>query len=170
MLGDEYRGVQSKSGITPLLLVVVAGNAVVVQTLARQNPSDVTARIKSDFRMLGIPSGMTPLHLAVTYYSTNHTEIVTSLLEHGANQNAAHDKAGLPPLYCAAVTQNLNGLNAFIFCVGERLQIEKGNGVVSDTALGAAAYAGTTAIVEALLAANANPAHIQNLGSMNPMS
>ena len=85
MLRDEYRGVQSKSGITPLLLVVVAGNAVVVQTLARQNPSDVTARIKSDFRMLGIPSGMTPLHLAVTYCSTNHTEIVTSLLEHGAD-------------------------------------------------------------------------------------
>jgi len=120
--------------------------------------------------MLSITSGMTPLHLAVTYCAQNHTEIVTTLLEHGADPNAAHDKAGLPPLYCAAVTHNLNGLNALIVCAGERLQIEKGNGVVSDTALGGAVYAGTIAIVEALLAANANPAHIQNLGSMNPMS
>ena len=102
----------------------------------------------------------------MTACSANHTEIVTTLLEHGANPNAAHGMAGMPPLYCAAVTQNLNGLNALIVCAGERLQIEKGNGVVSDTALGGAAYAGTTAIVEALLAANANPGHIVSTGNV----
>ena len=165
VLADEHRGVQNQSGITPLFLAVVAGNAVVAHALAQLNPSDVTVQVKSEFRMLSIPSGMTPLHGAVTFCAHNHTEIVTTLLEHGADPNAAHDKARLPPLFCAAVTHNLNGLNALVTCARGRLQIEKGNGAVSDTALGGAAYAGTTAIVETLLAANANPAHINDSGS-----
>ena len=165
MLADEHRGVNIKSGITPFFLAVLAGNAVVVHELARRRPSDVAARVKSNFRMLGIQSGMTPLHGAVTFCAKSHSEIVTTLLEHGADPNAAFDKARVPPLYCAAVTQNLIGLNALVVCAGERLQIEKGNGVVSDTALGGAAYAGTTAIVEALLAANSNPAHFNDSGS-----
>jgi ankyrin repeat protein len=126
----------------------------------------VTVRIKSDFRSLSIAAEMAPLHLAATFCAQNHTEIVTTLLEHGTDPNATHDKAGLPPLFCAAVTHNLSGLNALVVCAGERLQIEKGSGVVSDTALGGAVYAGTTAIVDALLAANTNPAHIISTGNV----
>ena len=163
---DEYKiGVDDAngaiSGVTPLLLAVVAGNSVVVSALAQRKPSDVTVRVKSEFRMLSIAAGMTPLHLAVCYCSANHAEIVTTLLEHGADPNAAFDKAGLPPLFCAGVTHNIKGLNALITCAGDRLQIDKENSAVSDTALGGAVYAGTPVIVEALLAANANPEHIQ---------
>ena len=171
---DEYRigaddANDTTSGITPLLLAVVGGNSVVVQALAQRKPSDATVRVKSDFRMLSITAGMTPLHLAVAICSTNHTEIVTALLEHGADPNAAHDKAGLSPLYCAASTHNLNGLNALILCAGDRLQIEKGN-AMKDTALGAAVFSGTPVIVEALLAANADPGHIMSFGSSKLMS
>ena len=168
MLDEEHCG--RKSGITALLLSVIAGNAVVVDVLARQKPSDVTARTKCDYRSLSLTAGLTPLHLAVTFCATNHTQIVTILLEHGADPNAAFDKAGLPPLYCAAVTHNLAGLNALLECAGDRLQIEKGNRVISDTALGAAVFAGTPAIVESLLLANANTAHATDLGSSKLMS
>ena len=167
---DEHRGVQSKSGITPLLLAAFAGNAVIVRALAQQNPSDVSSRVKSDYRSLGIVAGNTPLHGAVTYCSTNHIEIVTTLLEHGADPNAAFDKAALPPLYCAAVTRNIAGLNALIMCARDRLQPEKGNCVVSDTALGGAVFAGTPEIVEALLAANASAGHIDDFGSSKLMT
>ena len=156
---DDVNG--TTSGVTPLLLAVMAGNSVVVQALAQRKPPDVTFRVKSDFRMLSIAAGMTPLHVAVAACPKNHTAIVTALLEHGADPNAAFDKAGIPPLYSAAFTQNLAGLRALMICSGNQLQIEKENGVISDTALGAAAYAGTPVIVETLLAANANLAHVE---------
>ena len=160
---NETRGVISgiwPSGVSALLLSAMAGNAGVVRELAQRNPSDVTARVRSDFRSLGITAGMTPLHLAVSFCATNHTEIVTSLLAYGADPNAAFDKAKIPPLYCAAWMSNLAGLKSLLFCAGDRLHIEQKNTVNSDTALGGAAYAGTLAIVDALLAANANPGHI----------
>ena len=160
----------AQSGVTPLALSVLAGNAAVVSSLAIQNPSDVIARVKSDFRKLGIVIGVTPLHLAVTYCPGSHTKIITTLLEHGADPNAAFDKAKLPPLFCAAVSRSFAGVNALIACAADRLEIDKENGVVSDSPLGAAAYLGTLEIVEALLAANADPTHMTEFGSTLIMS
>ena len=172
---DEYGmlhhdGPSKKSGVTALLLSVIAGNAEVVRALARQNPGDVTTQVKFEFRTLAIAVGATPLHAAVSFCPTNSAAIITTLLEHGADPNAAFDTAGLPPLSCGAVMHSIAGLEALSRGAGDRLEIEKGNRVNCDTALGGAAYLGTPTVVESLLAMGADPAHVNDSGSTKLMS
>ena len=162
---------QSKQGVSPLFLAVVSGNDEVTRALARANPVDVTARLKSDFPTLYIWVGCEPIHVATAVCVTNHVPIITALLEHGADPNAAAGKVGITPLYAAAVIHNSVGIQALISAAGDRLKIEKGNRATSDTALGGAAYFSTPAIVGLLLAANASCAHINaSLGSTKLMS
>lgn len=155
MNDDEMGGVQS--GITALFLSVLAGNAVVVRELARRTPSAVTIQVTCEFRALSITAGYSPLHAAATFCPAHHAEIISTLLEHGADPNILCGKARVPPLYCAASTRNIEGLNALIAC---GIDIDKGIGVNSDTALGGAARFGNLAIVDSLLAAHANPNHV----------
>ena len=163
-------GRESTRGVSPLFLAVVSGNVKVTCELVRANPVDVTARLKSDFPALYMWVGCEPIRAAAAFCVTNHVAITTTLLEGGADPNAAAGKVGMTPLYAAAVTHNLEGVQALISAAGDRLKIEKGNRVVSDTALGAAVYLGTPAIVDSLLAANAEVAHVSDFGATKLMS
>ena len=125
MRADEASG--SPSGITALLLAVSAGNAAVVNALARRTPADVRVQVKTNFRALGVIAGATPLHAAVAVCPSNHIAIITSLLEHGADPNAGDT----PPLFHAADSNNMPGLDAIISCAGARLDIEKRNSLPS---------------------------------------
>ena len=161
---------QSKRGVSPLFLAVVSGNLEVSRALARSNPADVTARLKSDFPTLGLWTGCEPIHAAAAACVTDHVPIITALLEGGADPNAAAGKVGITPLYAAAaMARNLEGVRALVSVAGDRLKMEKENRVVSDTALGGAAYFSTPAIVDVLLAANAKVGHIVNSGATKLM-
>ena len=120
----------------------------------------MTARLKSAFSAVGLWAGGEPIHAAAALCVANHIPIIAALLEGGADPNAASGNLGITPLYAAAMSHNLEGTRALITAAGDRLEMEKGNRVVSDTALGAAAYFSTPAIVDALLAENAKAAHI----------
>ena len=74
-----------------------------VSALARSNPTDVTARLKSDFPALGLWAGCEPIHAAADACVTDHVPIITALLEGGTDPNAAAGKIGFTPLYAAAV-------------------------------------------------------------------
>ena len=157
---------QSKHGVSPLFLAVLSGNLEMTRTLARTNPADVTARLKLDFPMLCLWAGGEPIHAAAALCITNNVPVIATLLEGGADPNAAAGKVGITPLYAAVVTHNLEGIQALIASAGDRLEMEKKNRLVSDTALGGAAYLATPAVVDALLAtANIKVAHINAFGS-----
>ena len=139
------------------------------RALARANPADVTARLKSDFPTLGLWVGCEPIHAAAAACVTDHVPIITALLEAGADPNAAAGKLGTTPLYAAAILHNSVGIQALISAAGGRLQTEKENNFVSDTVLGGAAYFSTPAIVDSILAANAKAAHITTSGTTKLM-
>ena len=80
------------------------------RALARANPADVTARLKSDFPA-GLWVGCEPIHAAAAFCATNHVPIITALLEAGVDPNAAAGKVGLTPLYAACVLHNPVGEN-----------------------------------------------------------
>ena len=150
-------GRESKRGVSPLFsLAVVSGNVEVTRALARANPADVTARLKSDFPTSGLWVGCEPIHVATAACVTDHVPIITALLEAGADPNAAAGKVGATPLYSVAVLRNSAGIQALISAAGDRLKMEKKNKLISDTALGGAAFYFTPAIADLLLAANAN--------------
>ena len=158
-------GRQSTRGVSPLFLAVLSGNGEVTRALARTNPADVTARLKSDFPALGLWVGCEPIHAAAAFCVTNHVPLIATLLEAGADPNTAAGKVGLTPLYvAAALAHNLEGVQALISAAGDRLKIEKENRVISETALGGCAYYSTPVIVSVLLAANAQAAHVISTG------
>ena len=93
-----------RQSVSPLFLAVISGNLEVVSALARSNPTDVTARLKSDFpAALGLWKGCEPIHAAADACVTDHVPIITALLEGGTDPNAAAGKIGFTPLYAAAV-------------------------------------------------------------------
>ena len=139
---------ESKRGVTPLLLGVLSGNVEVTRTMALANPADVTTRLKSEFPLMALWVGFEVIHAAAAYTVTNHVAIIVALLEGGADPNAASGKMGITPLYASAVANNLEGMRALLISAGGRLELEKENQVVADTALGGSTYFATPAIVD----------------------
>jgi ankyrin repeat protein len=162
---------QSKCCVSPLFLAVMSGQKrEVAQMLARTSPGDVTARLKSDFPALGLWAGAEPIHMAVAMcVGTNRTPLISLLLENGADPNTAAGKVGITPLYAGVAMHNREGVHSLITVAGDRLKIEKTNKINSDTALGGAAFLAPPEIVDVLLAAGANPAHVQDFGSTKMM-
>ena len=76
---------------------------------------------------------MTPLHVAVSLCPVNYVDIITALLENGADPNANFDKTGVVPILAAA--QNHEGLEALLRCAENSLDMEKLNHLTGATPL-----------------------------------
>lgn len=152
------------SGITPLMLSAIAGNLVVVEALVNLGV-DVNARTIEALAEFSAHQGSTALLFAAAVCPGRQTHgVVAALLQAGADPNSQTVFGGTP-LMAAAFCQHLDGMNALISCATEKLDLEIKLYVNASTALGLAAFTGSTECVEALLAAGANRHHLNDHGS-----
>ena len=151
---------ENTSGFPPLQLACISGNAEVVRELIRSHSVNVNARVlvddlNADF---GLERGNDAL--GMTAFSCPHAqvhEIVSILLESGADPNSRTYGSGGTPLMAAVIGHSLEAVRALLAC--ERLDLEIGLRVNNATALNIAGVKGTYAIVEALLRAGADRLH-----------
>ena len=155
---DENQG----SGFSPLILSAAAGHLAVVEQLLDVG-ADPNARTQVVINLLGSEKGATALSVAASCCPRNQVyEIVTRLLRAGADPNSPNQN-GVTPLMFAVGFHNLEGVRALISCAGG-LDLERGMNINNATALGIAAFMSTADIVEALIEAGANVAHIEGGG------
>ena len=95
--------------------------------------------------------------------------MVALLLRNGADPNCS-SKAGFTPLHASAWFHSLEGIQAFLKHAKGTLRLDHGSKLNNASALGCAAYASTPEVVEALLDAGANVAHINDVRPRSPLA
>lgn len=148
------------SGLAPLQLASISGNVKVVRELIRSHNVDVNARVQMNDLMgdFGFERGSDALGMAAFACPAQQAhEIVSTLLEAGANPNSRTGTTGGTPLMCAVLGHSLESVQALLTCV--QLDLEIGLRATNATALNIAGALGTYAIVEALLHAGADRFH-----------
>ena len=148
------------SGLAPLIFACISGNVEVVRELIRSHGVNVNVRLLVDDlnAEFGVERGNDALGFAA--FSCPHAkahEIVSVLLESGADPNSRTYGSGSTPLMAAVVGHSSEAVRALLAC--ERLDLEIGLKVNNATALNIAGIKGTYDIVEALLRAGANRLH-----------
>ena len=148
------------SGLVPLTVACISGNVEVVRELIRSHGANVNARVQVDDlnAEFGVERGNDALGIGA--FSCPHAqahEIVSVLLESGADPNSRTYGIGGTPLMAAVVGHSLEAVRALLAC--ERLDLEIGLKVNNATALNIAGVKGTYDIVEALLRAGADRFH-----------
>lgn len=151
------------SGITPLMIAVLSGNSFVVNELITQHKVNVNACTKHKIPELGALKGATAMHF-VGYCPREETyTVVTALLAAGADVNAATAE-GVPVLMASAVFLNEIAVDSIIKASSAHLNIEKSLPLNHASILNVACYQTTTEIVEILLKAGADRAHVNDHG------
>ena len=152
------------SGVTPLMLAALSGNLAVVNELISKCHVDVDARLQIDLHQFGAEKGSTALALSAGMCpESNVHDVVAALLAAGSNPNSA-SKQGTSPLMAAVVYQSLAGVRALLVCARGELDLEQELKANRATALSVASFAGSTAIVDALVEAGAKRKHIEDGG------
>ena len=158
---DENTG----SGLAPLTLACISGNVQVVRDLIRSHGVNMNVRVlvddlNTDF---GCERGNGALGMAAFSCPYQHVhEIVSILLESGADPNARTHVSGGTPLMGAVIGQSVEAVRAWLAC--ERLDLEIGLKINNAAALNIAGVKGTYAILEALLCAGADRLHRNDNG------
>ena len=151
----------SGSGLTPLMFAAVSGCVEVVRELIERH-ANVNARVLIGDLMPDFGVEKRADALAMAAFSCPHKrvyEIISTLLEFGADPNSRMYGTGGTPLMAAVLGQSLEGVNALISCAGDRLDLELGLYMNNATALNLAGVISTYAIVEALILAGADRSH-----------
>ena len=157
---EENHGV----GLCPILLSAMSGNLAVVNELISQYNVDVNAQLQMHFYEYGVQQGATALTFSAALCPQDKVHaVISALLAAGADPNA-QNMQGTSPLMAAAKYLSLEGTRALLACGGDALDLEKGSKANNATALNAAAFMGTTEIVDALVQAGANRKHIEDGG------
>ena len=119
---------------------------------------------------LGWDIGCSPLHVVCGACPHEQTdEMVALLLRNGADPNR-QCKAGGTPVHTSAWWQSLPAFHAFQKHAKDTLRLDVGSTLNNASALGCAAYGATPEIVEALLDAGANVAHINDVRPRIPLT
>ena len=148
------------NGFAPILAAALSGSIAVVRELLSSHDADVNTRLVSDLPEFGQEQGQDALSLAVAGCPQDRIHgVVTILLRSGANPNSV-SRSGLTPLISAVTFKNLDGVQALIRKAGKMLDMEQGLTPSGVTALYVASSSSTLKIVEALLKAGANRAHV----------
>ena len=166
--GDE---VDLGAGFTPLMMASVAGNVEVVRELVQKRRVNINARCLMAVNVLGIDSGQDALCLATGACPRSVVHrVIEVLISAGADPNAGCGKfSGLTPLMNAVTMRNFEGLRALVTDAGQAVNLEQGLKSNNATALTLAALMSTTDIVEELIEAGANSAHV-DLGGGNVLT
>jgi len=158
------------SGHSPLFFAALSGNLPVARALLENHKADPDVRMKHFDVTLGWDKGCTPLHavcVACPYEQTD--EMVALLLRNGADPNR-RTKAGFTPVHASAGWDSLPAFHAFLKHAKDTLRLDIGLSLNNASALGCAAFGSTPEIVEALLDAGANVAHINDVRLPSPLT
>ena len=119
---------------------------------------------------LGLDIGCSALHAVCVACPHEQTEeMVALLLRNGADPNRT-TKGGFTPLHTSAWFQSLPAFRAFRKHARDTLRLDHGSKLNNASALCCAAYASTPEVVEALLDAGANVAHVNDVRPRSPLT
>jgi hypothetical protein len=85
---------EKESGLSPLAMASLSGNAEVVRTLVSEHKVDVHVPTRDVNSLTGFDIGCTPLHACMTFCTAGHADMLTLLLNAGADINA-QSKSGM---------------------------------------------------------------------------
>mmetsp|Transcript_35470 Transcript_35470/g.82136 ORF Transcript_35470/g.82136 Transcript_35470/m.82136 type:complete len:779 (-) Transcript_35470:104-2440(-) len=157
---------KEESGLSPLFMAAFSGNVKVARVLVAEHKANASVQARDQNTILGLDVGCTPLHGCTAFAATGHEEMITLLLNSGADLNA-QSKLGITPLAGASILQNPEGSQALLGEIAAKnFDLETGRLVVNNaTPLSVAAYLGTTEFVEALVKAGADRTALSDHGS-----
>lgn len=151
------------SGYTPLHFATLSGNLLVARALLENYKADPHVSLSQFDCDLGWDKGCTPLHSACAVCPHEQTdEMVALLLRNGADPNRL-STGGFTPVYASVVWQSLPAFRALLKHAKDTLRLDIHSKINNASALGIAAYMSTPEIVEALLDAGANVAHVNDV-------
>ena len=158
------------SGYTPLFFAALSGNLPVARALLENHKADPHVGINQFDVAVGWDKGSTALHAVCCMCPHEQTdEMVALLLRNGADPNRS-SKGGGTPLHASVWWHSQPGFHALLKHAKDTLRLDIGLTINNASALGLAAYGSSPEIVEALLDAGANVAHINDVRPHSPLT
>ena len=158
------------SGTSPLFLAALSGNLPVARALLENHKAVPHVSIKQFDVVVGWDKGSTALHAVCCMCPHEQTdEMVALLLRNGADPNRP-STGGFTPVHACVWWHSLPAFHALLKHAKDTLRLDHGSKLNNASALGCAAYASTPEIVEALLDAGANVAHINDVRLPSPLT
>jgi len=153
------------SGITPLFLAATSGNLDVARSLIRDHCADVKSRTQERMHVIGLDSGVSPLHSAMCFGNKTHEAMLELLLGAGADLNT-QSNTGFTALMAAVGYQSMPGVKALLaVSATASLDIEAGLFFNNAGPLNIASYLASTPVVDALIHAGADRSSLNDHGA-----